>query len=148
MMRVYCEHGAITSDLRRLQHEGVVELVRFPYDPNSRSRHINTVAVPSAAQLRDLNLTFAELAFAFSDHQGSQHLSDIVRLIGPGNRRDALHIDSAFKSGCGIFVTQDKDILRYRQHLEGLLGIRFFHPDDDKEALLDFIRSQVDKTEP
>lgn len=44
MVKIYCEHGALTSDLRMLQREGLVELIHFPYDPNSWSRHIKISA--------------------------------------------------------------------------------------------------------
>ncbi len=54
-----------------------------------------------------------------------------------------MHVDSAYKSGCKCFVTRDKDdILSKRESLEKLLGIRFFHPEDDREELAKFIKTQ------
>jgi hypothetical protein len=142
MVKVYCEHSAVTPDLRTLQSRGLVELVHFPYDPDSRSRRLKISAVPSEAQWGDLNLTWAEIGNrTWGDFRGSQHLPEILQVIGPANRRDALHIDSAFKSDCQVFVTRDSDILAHRKRLEDLLGIRFFHPDEDKDALLQFIHS-------
>ncbi len=135
MLKAYCEHGALTADLRAMQREGLVELVRFPYDPNAPSRRIKNSAVPSEAQWRDLNLTWAEDKYTWGDHRGSQHLPAIRQILGGGKRRDALHVDSAFKSGCRAFITRDHDILAHRQSLESLLGIRFFHPDKDREEL-------------
>jgi len=142
MVKVYCEHGALIPDLVALQRQGVVELLHFPYDPDSRSRHLRTLAVPSEAQWSDLNISWSEDVYAWNDHRGSQHLGDIRRILGPENRRDALHIDSAHKSGCRAFVTRDTDILDHRRRLEGLLAIRFFHPDEDKEALLQCIHAE------
>jgi hypothetical protein len=64
----------------------------------------------------------------------------ILEIVGGRNRRDALHTDSAYKSSCRAFFSRDrKDIISNRQALESLLGIRFFHPDDDWSAFLDFL---------
>jgi hypothetical protein len=141
MLKVYCEHGALTTDLRAMQREGLVDLVHFPYDPDSLNRKTKTLAVPSEAQWRDLNIPFAASPFAFSDHQGSQYLLEIREVLGSANRRDALHVDSAFKSGCRAFITRDRGLLAHRQRLEDVLGIRFFHPDKDREELLKFIHA-------
>ncbi len=143
MVKIYCEHGALIPDLRLLLHGGLVELVHFPYDPGSLSRFLKPSSRPSLAQVQDLNLPISELGDnTVEDFQGSIHFADVLRIVGPGNRRDALHIDSAFKTGCAIFVTQDTDILAQSEQLEALLGIRFFHPYKDKEQLLVFIRAQ------
>ncbi|HSI43752.1 MAG TPA: hypothetical protein VK949_05370 [Methylotenera sp.] len=44
------------------------------------------------------------------------------------NRRvDILHLDSAYKSGCKIFLTNNKDdIWSYKIKLEELLALRIF----------------------
>ncbi len=142
MVKVYCEHSALSSDLRAMQREGLIELVHFPYDRDSSSRHLKTLAVPSAALWTDLNLTWAEDKYAWSDHSGSRHLREIREVLGPLNRRDALHIDSAYKTGCRAFVTRDREILNQRKRLEDLLGIRFFHPDENTEDLRRFVQSE------
>ena len=138
-MKVYCEHGALTSKLRALQRSDIIKLVHFPYDPDSRSRHLAATANPSATQWRDMNVTWDEAQFAWDDCGGSQHLAAIRQVIGPEHRRDVLHVDSAFKSGCACFVTVDQDILAKRQKLESLLGIRFFHPERDEAQLVEFL---------
>lgn len=138
-MKIYCEHGAMTPMLRSLQHQGLAELFHFPYDPDSRSRHLK-ISLPSLAQWRDMNLSWNEATFPWNAVAGSQYLSNIIEIVGAGNRRNALHIDSAFKTGCRIFVTRDEGILSCRQDLEALLPIRFFHPDRDSNTLLEVIR--------
>ncbi|MHB8732617.1 MAG: hypothetical protein ACYDAB_12605 [bacterium] len=142
MKKIYCEHGALTPVLRSLQHKGLVELFQFPYDPESLSG-ILKVASPSAGQWRDMNLPFNQATFPFNAATGSQYLADITRIVGGANRRDALHIDSAFKTGCRIFVTRDADVLSCRVELEALLPIRFFHPDNDADALLKAIEEPI-----
>jgi hypothetical protein len=111
-MKVYFEHGALNRALRSLQRAGKITLIHFPYDPDSRSNPISAIAMPSAAQYRDLNVRYDELGHCrYDDFVGSPMLSKIREIIGRENRRDALHVDSAYKSGCRAFVTQDRDIL-------------------------------------
>lgn len=135
-VKIYCEHGALTAELRALQRAARISLVYFPYDPNARARNISPTATPSQAQYRDLNLTYDELDCAWDDFQGSEHFESIRKIIGPQHRRDALHIDSAYKSQCQALVTRDTDILAHRLRLEALLGLRIINPDTDHEVLV------------
>lgn len=138
-MRIYCERGALTPRIRKLGRSRGAEFVHFPYDPDSRSRHISSIARPSSAQIKDLNLPIMDLPGTLADYSGSKHFDEILSIIGREHRRDALHVDSAFKSECSAFITHDSDILMHKARLEGLLGIRFFHPDADLSDLEQFI---------
>lgn len=139
-MRIYCEHGALNERLRRLQNEGRITLVGFPYDPNSRSRAIRTLASPSRAKIGDLNFRIGDMKFPIGEMVGSEKHAEIESIVGRGNRRDVLHIDSAYRSRCACFFTRDRsDILAKRTELEALLPLRFFHPDDDWEQFVDFL---------
>jgi hypothetical protein len=69
-----------------------------------------------------------DLPGSVSDYNGSEHLYEILTIVGHENRRDALHVDSAFKSRCAVFITTDSHILQHKSQLQALLGIRFFHP--------------------
>ena len=142
-MKIYCEPGALSKELRALQREGRIELVHFPYDPDSRSRAIAPSAVLSDAQWRDLNTTWDELGGTWEDLKGSEHLNEILRIVRPENLRDALHLDSAYKTGCAVFVTVDRDILDHKEDLEKLLSIRIFHPVRDKAELDRLIRPSL-----
>src|SRR2546427_12017149 len=122
-MSVYCEHGALTAEIKTWARDGRIELVHFPYDSHSRTRKISGVAGPSSAQIRDLNLPIKDLPGAFSDYKGSKHFDEILAILGPEHRRDALHVDSAFKSRCAAFITTDSDILNHKAKLSSLLGI-------------------------
>lgn len=134
-MKIYCEHGALTAELRAAQRDGRIELVHFPYDPESRPRHIAPSATPSRAQWCDLNIAWNESSAGWDDFKGSEHLPEIIRIVGAANRRDALHIDSAYKTGCAAMVTADRDILGHKAELEALLNVRIFHPVSDSEVL-------------
>lgn len=127
-LRVYCEHGALTAEIKKWARGGRIELVHFPYDRDSRTRKIPRIAEPSNAQIRDLNLPIKELPGAISDYKGSKHFDEILAILGAENRQDALHVDSAFKSRCAAFITTDSDILKHKDQLFGLLGISFFDP--------------------
>lgn len=141
-MKIYCEPGALSRELKKLQREGRVQLIHFPYDPDLRSRHVVPSATPSAAQWRDMNLAWSELGqTTWADMRASPQLPAIQSIIGSSHRRDALHIDSAVKTGCLAFVTSDTDILAHAGALEALLGIRFFSPDRDMAALREFVES-------
>lgn len=138
-MKVYCEHGGLTSALRELQRARRIILIVFPYDTDSKARQISRTAFPSAAQYRDLNLTYSELNRTYGDLKGSEMLSKIIKIIGLNNRRDALHVDSAYKSECRVFVTRDSDILKHSERLEQLLHIRVINPDRDHETFLSLL---------
>jgi predicted nucleic acid-binding protein len=142
-LKIYCEHGALSESLRELQRKGCVKLVHFPYDPNSRSTRLSRPDAPSAARLRDLNLPICELPATLKDYTGSEYLSEILEILGSQNRRDALHVDTAVKNGCSAFVTCDNDILAQKVRLETTLGIRFFHPDSDRDELERFVFGNI-----
>ena len=86
-MKIYCEHGALSKSLRDLQDLGTVDLVQFPYDPDSQSRHLTTPEIPSAAQWQDLNLPWNKVTGMWRDFSGSEQFPEIMAIIGPQNRR-------------------------------------------------------------
>jgi hypothetical protein len=145
-VKVYAEHGALNQAIRRMQDAGRIELLHFPYDPDSRSKAIPGTAAPSAARIDDLHLPIGALPGKISDYEGSPHYPTILGILGAQNRRDALHVDSAFKSGCRALLTRDSDILTHRDRLEAVLGIRFFHPDRDEADFSRFVADQESRT--
>ena len=138
-VKIYCEHGALTSALRSLNRKGRIELVYFPYDPDSRAAAITPTATASETQYRDLNLRYGELSGTYDQFQGSAVLAKIREIVGHQHRRDCLHLDSAYKSGCAAFVTRDSDILKHRRDLEDLLGFPIMNPDEDYARLLQLL---------
>jgi len=137
---IYCEAGANPRLVKKRLCSLPVKIVHFPYD--SKCHAIPAQPVPSAAQTRDLNLPIGELPGVLSDYSPSRHFEKILAIVGEKNRRDALHIDSAFKSGCIAFVTTDSDFLAHAQELESLLGIQLFRPSDVKE-IVRFVEGKV-----
>ena len=145
-MKIYCEPGALTSELKALQRRGIIELIHFPYDPDLRTKHISPSGIPSEAQWRDMNLSWDELGdVTWNGARGSVVHPEIQRIVGSANRRDILHLDSAYKSGCRALLTADRDILDHQAELESLLGIRIFNPQSEAVALMDFIAESADR---
>jgi len=131
MTRIYCESGAVTRGIRKLRGNKYVEVVHFPYDRASHIPRVARVATPSGARIRNLNLPIRELPGTLTDYSESVHFAKILSVVGQNNREDALHIDSAFKHNCSVFITRDRgDILAHKTELTRLLGIKFFHPDE------------------
>lgn len=138
-MKIYREHGAMKRWLRDLQRKGSVELVHFAYDCNSHTPKMATAAVASEGQIQDLNLPISELPGTLKDYCASEHLPEILEIVGARHRQDALHVDTALKVGCSAFVTCDTDILAHKQRLEAVVGIRLFNPDTDRDELEQFV---------
>ena len=88
LKKIYCESGALTPEIKRLGESGCVALVHFPYDPCSQSRRFADVAIPSRAQICDLNLPISDLPGTIADYSGSVHFAEILSILG-GQRRDA-----------------------------------------------------------
>ena len=129
----YREHNAHRDWLKPWVKAGQIELVWFPYDPNSLCpRRTLMPACGSAATWKDMNLTWEQPGnMRWDDFTPSDKFQDITAILGSHNHADILHIDSAYKSACKFFLTCDMgDIIRNRERLRELLGISFFHPDD------------------
>jgi len=143
-LKLYCEPGALTKELRSLQSEGLVRLVHFSFDPGSITKKISHEASPAGALWKDLGLTWKQLndlGVTWADLDVRGRIAEIEGIIGPNHRRDVLHVNSAYVTGCPAMVTRDSDILSHRSALEALLSVKFFHPDEDAGGLLAFVSS-------
>jgi hypothetical protein len=121
-----------------------------PYDSASQKRKDVKweLATPSKGQWRDAHMSWSENRYSWETHKASEKLPEIYSIIGndPQERRDGLHLDSAFKSGVQIFFTGDKDnIWKHRHALEPLLGFRIFYPDSEVLLVKELINTLVGK---
>ena len=132
---VYCELGAISPALRRLQHDKKITLVHYPFD-FALSSKVKPMAGPSG-NWEDAGLKWEKNIHPWESFGGSAKLPEIVAIVGTDHWRDALHVDSAFKTGCICFVTEDTDILDVRDELQQLLELPIFKSTD--EALYAFL---------
>jgi hypothetical protein len=68
MLKVYCEHGAVRAKLKSWQVSGQIELIHFPFDPNSKNKKVKRTAAPSVARWDDLIIPGDESSdLTFSD---------------------------------------------------------------------------------
>ncbi len=134
MLHVYCDTGAYVASLAPLEASGKIALYQFMYE--NRTRRIRRGAIPSNIAYDDLkhykydefgtvdvlkDLTYDQLGGVNS------RFSEIQAVVGTSNRRDAQHIDSAWMTGCTIFLTSDKgDIWTKRSAIHELLGLYVF----------------------
>jgi alkylated DNA repair dioxygenase AlkB len=135
-LKIYCDNGACPKELKELQKRGVIELYMFPYE--NKNRHIKNIGLPSNCNYKDLkNFTYKTLPGTYDDYSGSDKYANIVELLGLANKRlDISHLDSAYKSQCKVFLTNDKDdIWSHKDKLEELLEFRIFCLSELDECL-------------
>ena len=139
-IKIYLDSGADITGIKKLYKQCL--FVNAPYDDSSNRRKNTECALPpiSQAQWRDANWTWEECNTPWEENTGSKHFTAIQKIIGKGNRRDALHLDSAYKEGVHCFLTADKkSIWTHRHSLEALLDFKIFHPPSELEDLRVFI---------
>lgn len=142
-IKVYCDSGAMNKKvLRRIYSKCV--FYHYPYDSADRPKDFNIIlATPSETQWRDAHNSWGEDNFTWADHSASEIFSEIISIIGrDNNRRDALHLDSAYKEGCHIFLTTDKiDIYSNKFKLTDLCKLKIFYVPDELDELEKYIES-------
>jgi hypothetical protein len=148
-MRVYCDTGAYIKALGELERSGVISVHQFKYE--NRSRRITKGAIPSDLKYGDfINYTYDELktteviSTLKHDELGgiNSRVAEIQEIVGPHNRKDAQHFDSAHMTGCKAFLTSDKgDLWSKRQALEALTGVRVFHMPSEWPAFVAYAKN-------
>lgn len=124
MIKVYCELGALTSELKNLHQMGVIELMNFPYE--GRTKKMIQPSVPSLVTADCTYLT-ADSDILISECEPSDKYDQIRSIIG-NHEMDVRHIDTAYKNGCQILLSNDKDdIVSKAMELNELLEIRVLH---------------------
>ncbi|MBU4269598.1 hypothetical protein L6269_03845 [Candidatus Dependentiae bacterium] len=131
-IKVYLDSGATDKKFIK-KYCYICDFYQYPCDSAHRTKSSSiNLAYPSEVQWRDANISWAEDSYTWGDCKGSILLSEIKNIIGKNNRRDALHLDSAYKTNCSIFLTSDKkDIYSNKKILEPLLKIKIFHINQD-----------------
>ncbi len=108
------------------------------------------LALPSAAQWRDCNTTWEESDFTWQEHSESDlflSLKEIVEYDSKKSpealRRDVLHLDSAYKTGCSVFITSDTDISSKSEKIESLCGMKIFRSSIQSKELVEYIKMKI-----
>lgn len=154
-VKVYVERNAMRDWLRILSREGRIVLMLFPYDghnpPGVRRATAGLITCDSTwlDWSMDIPLSEGDPSEKFEEirrivrRDNEKRVEAPTGLIGVRTEGDARHLDSAYKSGCRAFLTTDKgDILNHAPELEPLLGLRLFHPDQDRDQFIAFVESE------
>ena len=149
MLRVYCDTGAYVKNLNELEQAGLISVHQFKYE--NPSRRIRKGAVPSDLRYDDLaHYTYDDLknteilnTLTYDQLGGiNSKFLEIQQMVGSQNRRDAQHLDSAYMTGCGAFLTSDKgDIWSKRAALSVLTGIRIFHVPSEWAEFSEYVQN-------
>ena len=130
---------------------GIIKLHQVKYE--NRNARIQAGGFPSNVTYEDtLHYTYNDLkkdAF-FSSVTGDEMRAALARsrypellaLVGPANKQDARHLDSAITTGCIAFLTSDRDdIASKKEALLASFGLHVFHVTHDWQAFLSFVES-------
>lgn len=127
-IKIYCEDGAMTKEIRSLKQRDNIILISFPFE-NYNKRTVDS-KLPSNLTCDSTFIT-ADSDMLISDTVHSEIFDSIKRIVGSNNFNDIRHIDTAFKEKCKIFISPDKDdIINKGTDLENLTGIKFFYCKD------------------
>lgn len=138
MLKIYCEDGATTKEIRKLGKKENIVLVSFPFENYNRR---TTNAKKPSNLTWDSDLWTWDTDILFSDMEHSEIFTQLEKIIGPQNFNDIRHVDTAFKEKCQIFISPDKkDIINNSHALESVTGIKFFYCEDLK-GINNFINS-------
>ena len=125
-IKIYCEAGAMTKQVKNLKRLDNVELIGFPFE--SINRKVKTANKPSELTADITFITCDNDEILISDTVKSERFEKISVIIGKNNFNDVRHIDTAYKENCKIFISPDKgDIISKARELQQLTGIAFFH---------------------
>lgn len=138
MLKIYVDTGGNTKQLRPLHAAGTIALVgadidSHPYTPK------RGVEVKSTLESWEKDKgTWDEDGETWDDEDNASELyTDLVRLVG--RNKDSRHLDAAYRNGCDVFLTSDKDDLwNHREDILRLTNIRVFN-NDEVGVLLDLI---------
>lgn len=131
-IKIYCDSGANIKFLKT--YFSCIEFYQYPYDSQDRPRkHRPKVAKASNLCWKNANATWEEMQTPWKDCCGSEVYESLIKIVGKSNHEDILHLDSAYKEGCNIFLTSDKDdIWSKRCDIERICGFNIFlHKDEE-----------------
>jgi len=150
-MNVYCDTGGFRKELREMELDGIIKLHQVKYE--NRNARIQTGGFPSNLTYDDaFHYTYNDLKKDkfFSSVTGDEmraamarsRYSELLELVGPANKQDARHLDSAITTGCIAFLTSDwDDIASKKETLLASFGLHVFHVTHDWQAFLSFVEN-------
>ena len=138
-IKVYCEDGALTKEIKGLRDSEVIELVVFPFEV--KSRKIERADNPSMLTVDNTFITCDDTRIKIENTDESEIFDKVAVIVGKNHFNDIRHIDTAYKERCQIFISPDKtDIVSKADDLERLTHIKFFYCRD-----IEKIRAAIDE---
>jgi len=150
-MNVYCDTGGFRKELREMELAGIITLHQVKYE--NRNGRIQNGGFPSNLTYdsafhytyNDLkkdeffrSVTFDEMRAAAA----SSRFAELLELVGPANKQDARHLDSAITTSCVAFLTSDRDdIASKKEALLASFGLHVFHVTHDWQEFLSFVEN-------
>ena len=129
MIKIYCENGALTKEIKALGLIDDIELIYFPFENFTRKAKRSNI--PSELTWDNTFITFDDDKITFSNCDRSEIFEPIAKIIGLNNLHDISHVDTAYKERCLIFISPDKgDIISKASNLEQITGMKFFYCQD------------------
>ena len=139
---IYCDAGGFLPILKGIE---TIELIYFPYDKGINKK-INKIARPTKITWDDLKMSWNHADFTWDDCEKSDKYNFILEIIGKNNVKDAKHLDSAYKSQCGYFLTSDnRHIISNKEQLEELLNFKILNPHKQVEELENYLEVKLIK---
>jgi len=123
-IKIYCEAGAMTTEVRNLKTLKNVELIGFPFE--SKNRRVFTASQPSELTSDNDFVTVDNANIRISDTDKSEKFDKIAKIIGENHYNDVRHIDTAYKENCLIF--RPLETLKARETEYPPYDDRFLHP--------------------
>jgi len=155
-IKVYLDAGASIKNLKN--YYSVLEFYQFPYDSTDRPKkaiknEIIKLAIPSNPQWKDCNQTWKESNFTIEQLKPTCYYPLLKESIEKNSkkpkekiRRDILHLDSAIKMSCKIFITSDReDILSNRDSIKNIYNLEIFQSDVEDSKLIEYIENILAK---
>lgn len=151
-MNVYCDTGGFRKELREMELAGNITLHQVKYE--NRNSRIQNGGFPSNLASDDsFHYTYDDLKRDgfYSKVTGDQlrtaaassRFQELLQVVGPSNKQDARHLDSAIATGCIAFLTSDRDdIASKKDVLRERFGLSVFHFTHDWEAFVSFVHCQ------
>ncbi len=125
MIKIYCELGSLTKEIKQLKSERDLEFLYFPFE--NQTKKIKQSKKPSNL-LASNAFILSSSSILLKDTKYSDKYAEIESLIGKHNFRDIQHIDTAYKENCQILITPDKDdIANFRNEIFQLTNVMCFH---------------------
>ena len=141
MLNVYVDTGGMESVVTELELAGLIRTHYFPFE--QRNKKVQNFVSGSGATWDQCNLSWDEEPGTWDDDKTSPLFEKILHIVG-GYLVDAQHLDSAYKSGCTVFLTSDKtDIWSNRIAFQALLGVLVIHTRTEQAALRDLANASA-----